>query len=328
MENLAARTKIRQIQPMKRTILFLIYDGVQPIDLAGPMQAFATADEETGGASYEIVVSSIYPGLVQFAGGLQVMGLPLPSGPIHTVLIPGGPGVHMVRKDPNLLAAVQRLSSRAERTCSVCTGAFLLASAGLLEGRKAVTHWRSCAQLAAEFPTIQVQNDPIWVCDRTLWTSAGVTAGIDLALALIENDLGIAVALRVARRLVVPIRRAGGQSQHSETLALQSDNQFGPLLEWIAANLSLPLTTERLADQAGMAPRSFHRHFVAGTGRTPADMVERLRLDHARMLLEVAHLPFEVVAERSGFGSAERLRRAFKRRFNVPTRDYERRLIL
>ncbi len=311
---------------MKRTILFLIYEGVQPIDVAGPLQAFATADEEAGGTSYRIVVSSIYPGLVPFAGGLQVMSVPLPRGPIHTLLIPGGPGVHMVRKDPNLLAAVQLLSVRAERTCSVCTGAFLLASAGLLEGRKAVTHWRACAQLATEFPGIEVQDDPIWVCDKTVWTSAGVTAGIDLALALIQNDLGVAIALRVARRLVIPIRRAGGQSQHSETLALQSDHQFGPLLEWIAANLSLPLTTERLADRAGMAPRSFHRHFLASTGHTPADMVERLRLDRARLLLEVAHLPLDVVAARSGFGTAERLRRAFKRRFNITTRDYERRL--
>jgi transcriptional regulator GlxA family with amidase domain len=242
------------------------------------------------------------------------------------MLIPGGPGVHLARKDPGLLAAVQRLSLQAERTCSVCTGAFLLASAGLLAGRKAVTHWRACAQLAAEFPDIEVQDDPIWVCDDTIWTSAGVTAGIDLALALIEKDLGVAIALRVARRLVIPIRRAGGQSQHSETLALQSDTQFGPLLEWITANLSLPLTTEQLADQAGMAPRSFHRHFLASTGHTPADMVERLRLDHARLLLEVAHLPLDVVAARSGFGSAERLRRAFRRRFNVPPRDYERRL--
>jgi transcriptional regulator GlxA family with amidase domain len=313
---------------MKRTVLLLIYEGVQPIDVAGPMQAFATADEETGGTSYRIVAASLYPGLVGFAGGLQVMGARLPRGPIHTVLIPGGPGVHAVRRDPALLAAVRRLSSRAERTCSVCTGAFLLASAGLLEGRPAVTHWRACAQLAAEFPAIQVQDDPIWVRDGTIWTSAGVTAGIDLALALIEMDLGTAIALRVARRLVIPIRRAGGQSQHSETLALQSDNQFGPLLEWIGANLSQPLTTDQLADRAGMAPRSFHRHFLASTGHTPATMVERLRLDHARLLLEVAHLPLDVVASRSGFGSAERLRRAFKRRFNIPTRDYERRLTL
>jgi transcriptional regulator GlxA family with amidase domain len=313
---------------MKRTILFLIYDGVQPIDVAGPMQAFATADEETGGTSYRIVVGSIQPGLVQLAGGLQVMGMKLPRGPVHTVVIPGGPGVHMARRDPSLLATVRHLSSRAERMCSVCTGAFLLASAGLLEGRKAVTHWRACAQFAAEFPAIKVQDDPIWVRDSTIWTSAGVTAGIDLALALIENDLGIAVALRVARRLVMPIRRAGGQSQHSETLALQSDSQFGPLLEWIGANLSLPLTTEQLADRVGMAPRSFHRHFVASTGHTPAVMVERLRLDRARLLLEVAHLPLAVVAARSGFGTAERLRRAFKRRFNIPTRNYERRLTL
>jgi transcriptional regulator GlxA family with amidase domain len=134
------------------------------------------------------------------------------------------------------------------------------------------------------------------------------------------------VALRVARRLVVPMRRSGGQSQHSETLALQSSDQFGPLLEWIAANLSRPLTTETLAEWVGMTPRSFHRHFLARTGATPAEAVERLRLDRARLLIEVARLPLGVVAEQAGFGSLERLRRAFKRRFGVTTRDYDKRV--
>ncbi len=170
-----------------------------------------------------------------------------------------------------------------------------------------------------------MRPDPIWVRDGEVWTSAGVTAGIDLALALIESDFGSVLALRVARRLVVPMRRSGGQAQHSDTLKLQGNDCFGPLLHWAAENLSSLLTVDELAERAGMAPRSFHRRFVARTGVTPARAIERLRLDHARNLLETAHLPLARVAIQAGFGSEERLRRAFLRHFGVLPRDYRTR---
>jgi transcriptional regulator GlxA family with amidase domain len=237
-------------------------------------------------------------------------------------MVPGGPGVHPARKDRAHIAAVQRLGRGARRICSICTGAFLLAEAGLLAHRRAVTHWRSCARLATEFPEVRVEADPIWLRDGQVWTSAGVTAGIDLTLALIEEDLGAPVALQVARRLVVYMRRAGGQTQHSAPLALQAADAFGPVMEWALANLDKPLTVEELADRAGMAPRSFHRHFVARTRLTPAKAIERLRLDQARTLIETTSLSFAAVARRVGFGSEERLRRSFYRALGVAPSAY------
>jgi len=207
----------------------------------------------------------------------------------------------------------------------VCTGAFLLAEAGLLDNRQAVTHWRACARLAAEYPNIRVLNDPIWVRDDHIWTSAGVTAGIDLTLALIEEDLGAAVALRVARRLVVYMRRPGGQAQHSAPLTLQAADSFGLLMEWMLANLHKPIKVEQLAERSGMAPRSFHRHFLARTQLTPAKAIERLRLDQARTLIETTNLRLITIAARVGFGSEERLRRSFQRALGVAPNEYRER---
>jgi transcriptional regulator GlxA family with amidase domain len=206
-----------------------------------------------------------------------------------------------------------------------CTGAFLLAEAGLLNNRKAVTHWRSCAQLATEYPNVRVLNDPIWVRDGQIWTSAGVTAGIDLTLALIEDDLGSPIALQVARRLVVYMRRPGGQAQHSAPLTLQSADAFGPLLEWTLANLDKPLKVDDLADRSGMAPRSFHRHFLARTRLTPAKAIEQLRLDQARALIETTALSLAAVAARVGFGSEGRMRRSFQRALDIAPSEYRER---
>lgn len=307
---------------MPKMILFLVYPGVQPIDLAGPMQAFTTADEEVGGNLYNVRVGAPRSGSLTLAGGLTIVAAALPRKAPHTLILPGGPGVHDARIDTDVLASIKRLSRGACRVSSVCTGAFLLASTGLLDGREAVTHWRSCTRLATEFPNINVRPDPIWIRDGMVWTSAGVTAGIDLALALIEEDAGAAVALRVARRLVVPLRRAGGQSQHSDTLAIQTVDQFGPLLEWIGTNLSRPLTAEELAERSSMAPRTFYRRFLARVGVTPAQAIERLRLDRARTLLETTRLPLSTVAEQVGFGTDERLRRAFLRHFKLSPSSY------
>ena len=239
-------------------VLILAYDGAQPIDIAGPLQAFVTANEAAGRDAYRVRVAARGGAALTLAGGLCVLVEEPARRRVDTLMVPGGPGVHAARKNRSQVAMVRRLAQRARRISSVCTGAFLLAEAGLLENRKAVTHWRSCARLADEYPSIRVLADPIWVRDDHIWTSAGVTAGIDLTLALIEEDLGAPVALQVARRLVVYMRRPGGQAQHSAPLALQSADAFGPLIEWVLANLHKPITVEQLADRSGMAPRSFH----------------------------------------------------------------------
>lgn len=308
-----------------RDVLFLIYPGAQPIDLSGPFQAFASANEEAGCDRYRLTIAAVEPGMVPLQGGLPVLAAAPPPHAPDTLVIPGGPGVHAVRQSGALLAAIRGLATGTRRICSVCTGAFLLAEAGLLEGREATTHWRSCDRLAAEFPGIRVRADPIWVRDGAIWSSAGVTAGIDLALALIEEDLGAPLAVQVARRLVVYMRRPGGQAQFSAPLALQASDAFAPLLAWAGENLHLPLGAEALADRAGMTPRSFHRHFLARTGTTPAKAVERLRLDRACALMETTRMPNAAVARGVGFGSEERMRRAFARAFGVGPADWRAR---
>jgi transcriptional regulator GlxA family with amidase domain len=309
----------------RKEILILAYDGAQPIDIAGPLQAFVTANEVAGRDAYRVRVVAVRAGALGLAGGLRVLVEKPSRRRADTLIVPGGPGVHVARRDPSMIAAIRRSAQGAQRICSVCTGAFLLAEAGLLENRKAVTHWRSCARLAAEYPSIRVLTDPIWVRDGRTWTSAGVTAGIDLTLALIEDDLGPPVALQVARRLVVYMRRPGGQAQHSAPLALQSADAFGPLMEWVVANLHKPIKVEQLAERSGMAPRSFHRHFLARTRLTPAKAVERLRLDQARTLIETTTLSLVTIAARVGLGSEERLRRSFHRTLGVAPRQYRER---
>jgi transcriptional regulator GlxA family with amidase domain len=301
---------------MTRDILILIYPGAQPIDLSGPFQAFSSANDEFGQPAYRLHVAAPSPGPVTLEGGLQVLAGAVPPSLPDTLLIPGGPGVHAARGDAALLGAI-RAASGARRLCSVCTGAFLLAEAGLLRGHQATTHWRSCQRLAEEFPALRVLPDPIWVRDGKFWSSAGVTAGIDLALALIEEDLGAPIALKVARRLVVYMRRPGGQAQYSAPLALQAGAAFAPLMAWAAENLHLPLRAEELAERSGMAPRSFHRHFLTATGTTPAKAVEKLRLERACALIEAGRHSHAIIARKAGFGTEERMRRAFLRGFRV-----------
>ena len=309
----------------QKEILILAYDGAQPIDIAGPLQALTTANEVAGREAYRVRVAAVHAGALSLAGGLRVLVERPSRRRPDTLIVPGGPGVHAALRDRSQVAAVRTSARRAQRICSVCTGAFLLAEAGLLDDRKAVTHWRSCARLAAEYPNVRVLTDPIWVRDGRIWTSAGVTAGIDLTLALIEDDLGPPVALQVARRLVVYMRRPGGQAQHSAPLALQSADAFGPLMEWVLANLHKQLKVEHLAERSGMAPRSFHRHFLARTRLTPAKAVERLRLDQARALIETTHLSLVTIATRVGLGSEERLRRSFYRALGVAPSQYRER---
>ncbi|WP_231950242.1 GlxA family transcriptional regulator [Paraburkholderia caribensis] len=311
---------------MSRRIVVFVYEGAQPIDVSGPLQTFDTASEEASGNDYRCCVVSVDGGPVRLQSGMTVLAEPLPKGArFDTLVIPGGPGVHAARKSLEIVRHVRELAKLADRVCSVCTGAFLLAQAGLLEGRKATTHWRACATLSREFPGVQVQPDPIWVRDEQIWTSAGVTAGIDLALAMVEADFGSALATRTARRLVVYMHRSGGQAQFSTPLALQTADSFGPLFDWLDKNLHRSLKITDLADEVGMSPRTFMRHFTDKIGMTPGKALEGLRLERAQSLLTTTTFSIAEVARRAGFGREERLRNAFVRRFSIGPTQWRQR---
>lgn len=257
--------------------------------------------------------------------GLAAQRLSDPATPVDTLIIAGGIGIASACDNAALIRWIRSRARAARRIASVCTGAFLLASAGLLDGRRAVTHWQRCAEFARRFPAVRLEPDPIFVRDGDIWTSAGVTAGIDLALALVEADLGRPVALAVARQLVVFLKRPGGQAQFSATLALQQgDARFEELHAWIADNLRRDLSVASLADAASMSERSFVRHYRRATGLTPARAIERIRVEAARQVLEQG-LPVKRVAARCGFGSEETMRRSFLRLLGATPQAYRER---
>jgi transcriptional regulator GlxA family with amidase domain len=234
--------------------------------------------------------------------------------------------VEAVEKNGELIAWISEQYKAGAEVASICTGAFLLAAAGVLDGRRAATHWLYCGKLAQRFPAVHVESDPIFVRDGPVWTSAGVTAGIDLALALVEEDLGRSVALAVARYLVVFLKRPGGQAQFSAALSLQTaEDKFGALHDWISAHLRDDLSLTALADQAGMSERSFSRHYAEATGQTPARAIERLRVEAARRDLSESRLPVKRIAQRCGFGSEETMRRSFLRLLAATPQDYRAR---
>ncbi|HTH15446.1 MAG TPA: helix-turn-helix domain-containing protein [Magnetospirillum sp.] len=305
-----------QITPIRR-IEVLAFPRVQLLDVAGPLQVFASA------GAYEVaVVAPSSP--VRTSSGLELLAQPLPAAdaPLDTLVVAGGWGVDEAIGDESLVAWVAARARVARRVASVCSGAYLLAQAGLLEGRRATTHWGRCGDFARRFPRVRLEPDPIFVQDGNVWTSAGITAGIDLALALVEADLGRRHALAVARQLVVFLKRPGGQAQFSAALELQQDDgRFDRLHGWIAGNLAGDLSVTALAAAAGMSERSFLRHYRQATGTTPARAVERLRVEAARNLLEQGH-PVKRVAARCGFGSEESLRRGFLRLMGITPGDY------
>lgn len=315
-----------------RAIEVLTFPKVQLLDVTGPVQVFASANDlvaNAGGAPpYRLKL--VTPG---DEGVMSSAGVALAAGPLSrrsealdTLLVAGGPGVEAAAVNPVVVDWVRQRATQARRVASVCTGAFLLAAAGLLDGRRAVTHWKDCAKLAQRYPAVRVEPDPIFVSDGPVWTSAGVTAGIDLALALVEEDLGRSVALALARYLVVFLKRPGGQAQFSAVLALQAaDDKFGTLHDWINEHLADDLTLSVLADQAGMSERSFSRHYAEATGQTPARAVEKLRVEAARRLLSEQRTPVKRVAQRCGFGSEETMRRSFLRLLAVTPQDYRSR---
>jgi len=312
-----------------RVIDVLTYPAVQLLDVTGPVQVFASANDLV------VAAGGVPPYLLKVVaesgnGGTTSAGLTLAAGPLtrggealDTLLIAGGEGAEAATENPVLIEWVQQRAAQARRVASVCTGAFLLAAAGLLDGRRAATHWKYCTRLAQRFPSVRVEPDPIFLRDGPIWTSAGVTAGIDLALALVEEDLGRSVALAVARYLVVFLKRPGGQAQFSATLALQAaEDKFGALHDWINSHVADDLSLSVLADQAGMSERSFSRHYAEATGQTPARAVERLRVEAARRLLSESRTPVKRIAQRCGFGSEETMRRSFVRLLAVTPQDY------
>ena len=289
-----------------------LFPAFQLLDAAGPITAFEIASEICPGAYY-LTMASLEGGEVRSSSGVCLRTLTAAEvAPVHTIVVVGGEGS---RTAMNCLATRALLAAHADRggrICGVCSGAFLLAGAGILNGRRATTHWRRAEQLARSFPKIIVEPDRIHVRDGAVWTSAGISAGIDLALALIAEDLGEAVARRVAQEMVVYFRRPGGQSQFSALAAVGGDaTRFSPLLEWVRANLLEKLTVERLSAEAAMSPRNFSRAFSEVIGMSPAKAVRKIRLEVARERVEGSDEPIELIAAATGFNDPERMRRAF-----------------
>lgn len=318
-----------------RQIVFAAYPGVSLLDLTGPLEAFriasALAARDRGAPRYECVVVSSRGGPVTASGCVELVTksiADLEGKPLDTLIVPGGFFVEDVTRDQALVDWVRERANDTARICSVCVGSFLLAAAGLLDGRRAATHWLQCGLLAKRHPTVSVEPDAIFVRDGQVWSSAGMTTGIDLALALIEEDFGRQLSLDVARVLVVYLKRSGGQSQYSALLAGQvesSSDEFAELERWIAENLTASLSVEALAERVCMSPRNFARVYAAKRNRTPAKAVEAIRVDAARRLLEDSDERLASIAERCGFKNEEQMRGAFVRTIGIAPRDYRKR---
>lgn len=305
-------------------VVLLAYDGMNLLDLAGPLQALNTANRSAPSgepARYEMIVASDGGGAIVTSAGLPIVTVAVSSladMPIDTLIAPGGCASEDYEVAPALSDFIAQCAGTVRRLCSVCTGAFLLAAAGQLEGRRVATHWAWLDKLKQRHPTLDVDPDSIFVQDGHLWTSAGVSSGIDLTLALIEQDYGPRIAIDAARQMVVFMKRAGGQSQFSVPLAAQTrDHGFVELHAWMAANLQTDLSVDRLAERAGMAPRTFARAYAVKVGRTPAKTVELMRLEAACRSLEETDLPLKSIAVQSGYGDEQKLRRAFQRQLGT-----------
>lgn len=304
---------------MPHRLAFVVFPGFQQLDVAGPMAVFEVAERMCPGR-YAWRVTAPQAGPVASSAGIPWAAQALPrAGSFDTLLISGGDGIDAVAAQPRLQQWLRRAATGAERVASVCSGSLWLAAAGLLDGRAATTHWCRTRQFQQAYPQVRLQADRIHVRDGRIWTSAGITAGIDLALALVAHDLGDAVARAVARQLVVYHRRPGGQSQFSEMLALApAEGRFAPLLDHVRQHLAQRHGVADLAARAAMSPRHFTRAFTAETGSTPARAVERLRADAARALLESGPASVQAVARRCGYANPEHMRRSFVRLFGLP----------
>ena len=300
-----------------RHIAFFIYPGFLLLDLSGPLDAFSTANTLSPG-SYRFSFMSLEGGQIESSAGLSVSTRAGVAGGIDTLVLAGDPGLSDVEISRETIDLICTAALQARRTASVCMGAFLLAASGLLEGRRATTHWRFASKMKAMYPTIRVDGDRIYVNDGGVWTSAGMTAGIDLALALIEEDLGREIARSVARMMVVYYQRPGGQLQHSSLLDVDTgSDRIREVLTYVRENLARPLSVEQLADVACLSVRQFSRAFVVATGMSPAKAVERMRAETARPRVEDGREPLEAIASAVGFADPERMRRSFIRSFGI-----------
>lgn len=306
-----------------RDVLIIVFEGVQSLDVTGPLEVFTGA----GPGAYRVSTASPGGTPVRTSSGLALLpDLDLSTvSPPDTVVVPGGEGTRS--NDPAVVDWLRRHASRARRVASVCSGAFLLAEAGLLAGRRATTHWRVCDSLARRYPDVEVDPQPIFVRDGPIATSAGVTAGIDLALAMVEEDFGREVALEIARHLVMFLRRPGNQAQFSAQLSAQLAARPGlrEIQRWIADNPHADLSVPALARRASLSPRQFARAFAGEVGQTPGRYVDNVRLEAARRLLHDGDDGLERIAARCGYGTAEAMRRAFVRALGVAPGEYRRR---
>jgi transcriptional regulator GlxA family with amidase domain len=297
----------------------LLFDGFVLLDMAGPITSFETA-AQCGVPGYSIEILASADGNVTSSCGVTVGAVDFRrTRGCDILLVPGGVGIQDMQRSADLLPFIRKVAESGSRVASVCSGAFLLAESGILAGKTAATHWREAAELAKRYPSISVDADSLFVRDGNIWTSAGISSGIDLALAMIQHDYGFSVARSVAQILVVAVNRPGGQSQHSALLELvRADNRFNEILIWARSHLSEPLDVERLAERAALSVRQFTRAFTASIGMAPAKAIEQLRLESARTAIEAGARSLDQVARDSGFGNADRMRRAFIRSFGLP----------
>ena len=312
--------------PAGRDIVIVTFDSGQILDVTGPLEVFSSASRFLPGVRYRTRVVTTRGGPVRANCGLEFASSAIGDvvGPVDTLVVAGGSGMDEAVADSELLAQIRRLAVDARRVTSVCSGAFLLAAAGLLQGRRATTHWADCGQLEADFAEVTVDPDAIFVQDGNVWTSAGVTAGIDLALALVADDHGRQAAATVARQLVVYLQRSGGQTQYSTLLAGQAADTepVRDLLSWLRDHLNEDLSLPALARQVNLSERQFTRVFKAQVGVTAADHVEAVRLESACRLLESTNRTIEQIARTCGFGTPETMNRTFRRRLNTTPGDH------
>ncbi|MFQ6398066.1 GlxA family transcriptional regulator [Nocardia sp. KC 131] len=318
---------------LTRTVVLVVYDGFQLLDLAGPLDVLAAANYAVGTPAYRLITVSPggrsieLPGGASFAVDQALEQLAATTDAIDTLLVVGGMGAFVPKTSSEVARQLPALARRSQRITSVCAGALVLAAAGLLNGYRATTHWGACDHLARAFPLVTVESDRIFVHDRNRWTSAGVSAGIDMALALVEADLGTEIAQFIARQLVIFVRRAGGQEQHSAQLRSQPARtpSIRAVQQWLPEHLAEDLTIAALASRAGMSERTFARTFRAETGATPAQFIETLRVEAARGLLESTDLTVDAIARIVGYKHGKTLHRVIARRLSTTPDRYRQR---
>ncbi|MDN4546747.1 GlxA family transcriptional regulator [Pseudomonas sp. C32] len=312
-----------------KSIQFITYSEVSLLDLAGPLDVFIAANHfaHPDHPPYSLTILSLSPTtqiLSDFSLNAAILEEDTPAA--HTLIVPGGPGVHKFCNHPNFFTHFVKHAEKAKRLVSVCTGIFALATAGKLTGRNVTTHWSAYDKLEIDFPSVNVRRGPIFINDGDLWTSAGVTSGIDLALAMVEADLGHAAALEVARHLVVFLKRPGNQNQFSSSLTLQAkSSQFSDLHAWLNSNLSSDLSVSSLANFMNMSERTFARKYSEITGCTPSKMVEKIRLEAACQLLVTSKTPLKAIANKCGLGDESTFIRSFIKNYSVTPKEYRER---